>query len=176
MNNIDKREKPMDPEALLQVLPIQFVKNLAPPRKGANVEFAEGDRISVVMITANANDIPQLKNKNDEASEKSFLVPLNFQLKDIVVFLWNQAKLSDFFLIINKDQAVPSEHLQVNLESKIVDESGGYELIPLDENLTVQALLNYLWIPLNPKWLRNSEKVRLIYSRKKKQDQGVTPM
>lgn len=63
VNNIDKREKPVDPEALLQVLPIQFVKNLAPPRKGANVEFSDGDRLSVIMITANASEIPQLKSK-----------------------------------------------------------------------------------------------------------------
>ena len=103
-------------------------------------------------------------------------MPLSFDIKDILSFLWNQAKLSDYFLIINKDKAVPSDHLQLNLESKIVDENGNYELIPLDENLGIKALMNYLWIPLNPQWLKNSDKVRFVYSMKKKQEKGATPM
>ena len=36
VNNIDRREKPINTEALIQSLPTQFVKNLVPPRKGGD--------------------------------------------------------------------------------------------------------------------------------------------
>jgi len=68
--------------------------------------------------------------------------------------------------------------LQLNVESKILDENGNYELIPLDNSIKLSAVINYLWIPLNPKWEKGSSehKIRLIYSRKKKEEHGATPM
>lgn len=62
VNNVDRREKPPQSEALIQALPSQFVKNIVPPRKGG--DFAV-DKLSVLMLTQDKNDIPQLASQSD---------------------------------------------------------------------------------------------------------------
>lgn len=54
VNNVDKREKPLQTDALIQSLPVQFTKNLVPPRKGGDCKI---DKISVVMISVRPNEL-----------------------------------------------------------------------------------------------------------------------
>lgn len=129
VNSADRREKPPHPDAVIQALPTQFVKNLVPPRKGG--DFAV-DKLSVLMISQDKNDIPQLTSQNDPKQFKSFKVPTYFKVSEIVDFLWTQAKLSDYFLVTNKEKADANNYLMLNLQSKIVESGGELELIPLD--------------------------------------------
>lgn len=67
------------------------------------------------MITYDKNDIPQLKHTNDSNQSKSFKVPTKFKVSEIVDFLWTQAKISDYFLVANKDKADANDYLTLNL-------------------------------------------------------------
>lgn len=65
------------------------------------------------------------------------------------------------------------------MQSKIVEAGGELELIPLDPNIKLLDVVNYIWIPLNPEWDKHKDQqISLVYSRKqsKKLDAGSTPM
>ena len=85
---------------------------------------------------------------------KSYKVPTWFSIGDIVEFMWNTAKLCEHFLLINKDKAVPTDHLRLNMESHLTDAEGNKELIPLDPKTNLIDIINYIWIPLHPEWVK----------------------
>ena len=65
--------------------------------------------------------------------------------------MWGTAKLSECYMV-DKSNVDPCEYLELNCQSRVVLENGDYEMIPLDPNVKLIDVINYLWIPLNPEW------------------------
>lgn len=72
-------------------------------------------------------------------------------MKDIVEFMWTTAKLSECFMV-DASKADSGDHLELNIQSKVMQENGDYEYIPLDPQVKLIDVINYLWMPLNPEW------------------------
>ena len=47
--------------------------------------------------------------------------------------------------------------MTLNFESRIVDAEGNNEWIQLDPNTKLIDVVNYIWIPLHPEWIKLKE-------------------
>jgi hypothetical protein len=127
------------------------------------------------MLSVDPKDLKQLTITGTN-QEKSFKVPSGFNVREITEFMWLTAKIHENYMV-DRDKTDPCDHLVLNVRSRVVLENGEYELIPLDTQVKLIDVINYLWIPLNPEWNpAKDHQIRLYYSRKKKEDMHATPM
>ena len=71
--------------------------------------------------------------------------------------------MSEHFLIIDKEKVNPCDHLQLFIESQIIDANGKRELIPLDPETKVIDLINNIYIPLHPDWGTGEKQQQAVF-------------
>ena len=72
-------------------------------------------------------------------------MPSHFEVQEIIEFLWETAKLKDYFLLTDKNKSVAIQHMELCLKTQNVSADGQKEFIILDLKVKIMTVFNYLW-------------------------------
>lgn len=94
---------------------------------------------------------------------------VQMKVSKIIDFLYNEQKLKEHILCLDRDKTEPTELLELCLETKVVNEdTKELEMIVLDNRLDVNTVLNLLWYAIHPSSYEVGDtNMRIMYRRKK---------
>ena len=90
----------------------------------------------------------------------------------MIEFLWDSAKLKEYFLLTDKNKEVASEHLELCLKTTMT-ENGKLEYVVLDLQIKIITIYNYLWKVLCYDIdSKDNQQIHLHYRRKKRHSEA----